>query len=609
MVIAVDDAEPTRPLKTIQFLVDSTPALSTDAVELARWMSERFGAPIGDCVKALLPAYVKNLDEPFYPKNISPAASKLIELNAGQAAAVARMDAMLDARGGVAMLFGVPASGKTEVYFRLIRRALGAGGQVMFLLPEIALTRPFFDSFSASIAAPVALWHSGLTARERRQTWNGVRRGEIQVVVGARSAALLPFKNLRLAVVDEEQDDSFKQDGQSPCYHARDVVIERGRRAGALVVLGSATPSLEAWSMAREGRAEFVELPERVFSSRAPTVRVVAFPDRGAVFSEELLSSLRECLARGEQSILLVNRRGFATLTVCRNCRWIDRCPDCGVAKIAHESEAGFTLTCHRCGKSWPPPQACGQCGAASMRMSGIGTQKVAAALAREIPQARIVRLDGDTAAKARAQAAAFDKFIARGADILVGTKLVAKGYHFPDVTLVGVIDADTMLNMPDFRAGEKTMQMLAQVAGRSGRAEKPGDVVLQTLSPDHDAIRGAVSGDYAAWADAELLARKELRYPPAAALVRVVLSGPDEARVEEAAQEIAKAATAALAQSVEVAGPAPALLRVVRGRHRHHVLFKLAEEKVSELAAAIASVRRPAGVRLSIDVDPHDMM
>ncbi|MEK7383661.1 MAG: primosomal protein N', partial [Elusimicrobiota bacterium] len=344
----------------------------------------RFGAAIGECVKALLPPYVKSLDESalFAAVPAHAAAAPAFVLTPGQAASLARLEHLLaERRHARVVLYGVPASGKTEVYLRLIRRAVQDGGQVLFLLPEIGLTRPFFDEFSAGLGVPVALWHSGLTQRERRRTWLGVRRAQVKVVVGARSACLLPFCDLRLAVLDEEQDESFKQDSNAPYYHARDVALERARSFGALAVLGSATPSIEAWDLARRGEAELLEMPERVSRLERPRVRVIPLPGFGEVLSEELLSKMKERLARREQVILLVNRRGFSTLTTCMKCRWIDRCLDCGVAKISHQAPAGadgrarWTLICHHCGKTWDPPMRCGKCGDPSVRVCGVGTQ------------------------------------------------------------------------------------------------------------------------------------------------------------------------------------------------------------------------------------------
>ncbi|MBI4371737.1 MAG: primosomal protein N' [Elusimicrobia bacterium] len=561
VVLSVFEGEPGRPLKDLEARLDGRPALSAEAVACARFLSRRFGAPIGESVKALLPPYVKSLDEPvaIAPNPGARCRRVPFELTMGQSGALDRLGALLDAHlHARVVLFGVPASGKTEVYLRLIRRAAAESGQALFLVPEITLTTPFFDEFAASLDVPVALWHGRRTPAERRRTWLAVSRGDVKVVVGARSAVLLPFKDLRLVVLDEEQDESFKQDTPAPAYHARDVALERARAFGALAVLGSATPSIEAWDMARCGEAELVAMPQRVGVCARPPVRVLSPARFGEVLSDELAEAVKERLSRREQVILLVNRRGFATLTMCHKCRWIDRCPGCGVAKIQHQSAEGWKLVCHHCGKTWPPPARCGRCGDAAVRVSGVGTQKVAAEVRRRFPGARVLRMDRDTVSKERRhEQKIYDQFLARQADVLVGTKLVAKGFHFPDVTLVGVVDADTMLHMPDFRSSERTMQLLYQVAGRAGRADKPGEVVVQTLSPDHPAVAGAAAGDYAAWADAELASRRDLSYPPASALVRAVIAAKDDAQAAAAASSLAEALRAV--PQADVVGPAPA--------------------------------------------------
>lgn len=619
VILSVFDGEPARPLKALEAALDARPALTPEMLRCAAFMARRFGAPIGECVKAMVPTALKSLEEPaaFAPRAQRPAAAAF-ELTPGQAGAVERLAQLLDAkRAATVLLFGVPASGKTEVYLRLIRRAIAEGGQALFLLPEISLTRPFFDEFAASLGVPVCLWHSLQTPREKRLAWLGVARGEVKVVVGARSACLLPFKDLRLAVLDEEQDESFKQDGQSPCYHARDVALFRSSAFGALAVLGSATPSIEAWDRVRRGEAELLAMPERVSAVPRAPVRMIAPARFGEVLSEELVEMMKVRLARREQVILMVNRRGFATLTMCGKCRWVDRCRDCGVAKISHDAaeseqpelgQARWVLVCHHCGKTWAPPETCGACGDPSVRASGVGTQRVAAEVKRRLPGARVLRMDRDTVSKERKlEERIYDQFRARKADVLVGTKLVAKSFHFPEVTLVGVVDADTMLHMPDFRSSERTMQLLAQVAGRAGRAEKPGEVVLQTLSPDHPAVAGAARGDYAAWADAELLSRRELGYPPASALVRAVISDKDDAKAHAAAAAFAEALKAV--PETDVLGPAPALLKEVRGRFRHQVLVKLPPARVEACLAAARAHSLPSSSRLSLDSDPYDFL
>lgn len=613
-VLSVFEGAPERPLKPLGAVLEDCPALDAQLLDLALWMARRYGAPIGECVKAIVPSFIKpGLKDVGAQPPLAPERAPSFPLTSGQEAAVGTLLKLLAQRkAATALLYGVPASGKTEVYRRLIRAAVEDGGQALFLVPEISLTQPFFDEFAASLGTPVVLWHSKLGVREKRAAWLGLSSGRVKVVVGARSAALLPLPQLRVAVLDEEQDESFKQEGAGPLYHAREVVRHRSERAGALCVLGSATPSLEAWRLAKRGQAELVRIAERVCALPPPTVTVAAMPKHGQVLSEELLAKLRDRLKKREQAILLVNRRGFATLLVCRKCGWVERCERCGVARIQHEApQGGFLLRCHHCEKTGSVPRQCGRCGQAAVFAGGVGTQKVVAELKKALPGARVLRMDRDTMSQeGKQETKIYRRFLDGEADILVGTKLVAKSFHFPEVTLVGVVDADTMLNMPDFRSAERTVQLLAQVAGRSGRAHKAGEVLLQTQRPDHAAILGAARGDYGAFADEELAARRELGYPPHGTLVRLVWTGAAEDTVAAVAREAAEVLRARLADAGhEAVGPAPAVIRLASRKFRWHLLLKVPEE--AELPRALEAVRAlktPSGVRLKVNVDPYDL-
>ncbi len=616
-VLRIFDATPERPLKTIEAVIDPKPVLPAELAGLAQWLSSHYGAPLGECLRAVSPSFVKTRAEAGAAPELAAVAPQgsprpAFELTAAQSQALARLSRMLaSGRHHAALLYGVPASGKTEVYLRLIRQAVMGGGQALFLLPEISLTLPFYDDFIRALGVPVGLWHSRMGLRDKRKAWSALASGEMPVVVGARSAALLPFKNLRLAVLDEEQDPSYKEDGRAPFYHARDVAAERARRSGALLVLGSATPSLEAWSMAAENKAELVALPDRVSSLPRPSVRLIAPPppQEGRVLSEEILDLLKAALQRREQAILLLNRRGFNTLLLCRRCGWVDRCPHCGVAKIRHRSEKGFSLICHHCGRSYDVPFACGQCRSPSLAATGAGTQKVAEDLKARLPGARVLRLDRDTLdGKGLKESRVYEKFLRLDADILVGTQLVAKSFHFPRVTLVGVVDADAMLQMPDFRASERAAQLLCQAAGRSGRAELPGLVAVQTRLPESPALRAALSADYAAFAERELEVRRELGYPPAGGLVRVVLSGPEEGPLWEAARSAVQKIREGLPE-LPVVGPAPAVVRLESKRPRIHFLVKIPRGFDSQrLFLLLRAIKTPSGLRRRVDVDPYDL-
>lgn len=618
MILSVREGSSERKLKLIEDVVDEEPVLTAELMELARWMSRRTCASIGECVKALVPSFI-------HPIAVSPASSGdkiqvaekpgAFELTPGQVAAFAGLHERLKARTfSTALLYGVPASGKTEVYLRLMHEALAMGGQVLYLLPEIALTKPFFEELSRRAGVPTALWHSRLGIRERRSVWMGLRSGEIRVVVGARSACLLPFKDLRLAVIDEEQDESYKQEGQAPLYHARDLVMERARRLGALVVLGSATPSMETMAMVEAGALALFGLPQRV-SGRdlGPKVEVIDKPPRpGSCISEPLLAQIRDRLGRREQVILLINRRGFSNFLLCRKCGWVARCPVCNLAYIHHQAKPGqFDLRCHHCGRQERVPDRCGSCKVIGVAMFGVGTQKIESEIRKLLPGARVLRMDRDTVSKDKPHdSPIYDEFKAGKADILVGTKLAAKGYHFPEVTLVGVVDADTMLLMPDFRCAERTVQLLFQVGGRAGRAEKPGEVLVQSAQPGHYAIQAAARGDYLRFARQELDFRRQLSYPPFSTLIRAIFSGKNEAAVTKAADSASEAWRAAVSGDYcEILGPAPAVYHKLRGRYRYHLLAKVKDEaRLEEVLAKMSQTQAPSGVRIAMNVDPYDL-
>lgn len=632
-LLSVRRAVPERALKAIDSILDAEPFLGPDMLELASWLARRYGAAPGDCHRALLPAFLKHPRKG--PRGLpgagretaggEPVASAAVEasgsgsgapahsLTQGQSAAVSELAGMLRrGRFAAAILFGVPASGKTEVYLRLMREAVSMGGQTLYLLPEISLTYPFFDALRGRAGFPIALWHSRLGTRARRSFWAGVRDGSIRAVIGARSACLLPFKALRLAVVDEEQDESYKQEAPAPCYHAREVVLERARRSGALVLLGSATPSLEAVAAAESGGWPLLRLNERVFQGSGPRVEIVGRPrSRGACLGPELLDRIKDRLGRREQVILLANRRGYSNFALCRKCGWVARCAPCGVAYIHHQEAGGYCLRCHHCGRREDVPRACAKCGEEVLAFSGIGTQRVVSELESMLPGARVLRMDRDSVCKEKGgDSRLYERFRSGQADILVGTKLVAKGYHFPDVTLVGVVDADTMLHMPDFRVAERTVQLLLQAAGRSGRAEKAGEVLLQSAHPSHYALQAVARGDYLRFVRQELEFRKELHYPPFSTLLRAVLSGTPEGAVRDASEALAEFLRRRWpASSAEVLGPSAAVILKARGRFRHHLLLKLKQDGLLEQAlSAFSEFRTPAGVRARLLVDPYDL-
>ena len=492
--------------------------------------------------------------------------------------------------GDVFLLHGVTGSGKTLVYIELLRRVvLEEGRTAIVLVPEIALTPQTVDRFRAVFGDRIAVLHSALSDGERYDEWLALRDGRKQIAVGARSAVFAPLRNLGAIVVDEEHESSYKQ-GESPRYHAREVAIVRARAEGAIVVLGSATPSLESWVNARTGKYALLTLPERVGQATLPKVEVIDRREPAArrraadatdwlrsVVSEPLESALSERLRAGEQSILLLNRRGYASFIQCGECGDVATCPNCSITLTYHRTPE--RLVCHYCQHAEAPRTVCPRCRGVLLRQRGLGTQQVERLLADRFPSARIARMDVDTTSGKWAHAEILDR-VGRGeVDILLGTQMIAKGLDFPNVTLVGVIDADVGINLPDFRASERCFQLLSQVAGRAGRGPKGGRVLIQTRVPDHHAVRCAVAHDYSTFVRQELDGREAPAYPPLVRLANVVFSGTTEAGTEQLATAAASWLQTLLRKrpmdGVRVIGPAPCPVERIKNRWRWHLLIK----------------------------------
>lgn len=541
--------------------------------------------------------------DPFAGAPAAPVAPHA--LNGEQASAAMAIGAALDA--GAArdfLLFGITGSGKTEVYLSALDRCLAAGRGAIVLVPEIALTPQTVARFRGR-CGEVAVLHSGLTDAERHDQWQALRAGRVRVVVGARSALFAPVPRLGLIVVDEEHESSFKQES-TPRYHARDVARERGRLEGAVCVLGSATPSLESWSAARDGEIALLELRERVAGGRLPPVQVVDMrhekPQKGhwLVLSRPLEDALRVALGRGERAILFLNQRGFAPAWHCPRCGGSVKCPRCSVALTYHRWRK--KAMCHACLAEEPPPRECSACGG-PVEMVGVGTERAEDSLRRAFPAARIARMDRDTMVRREDYEELYRSFAAGEHDILLGTQMVAKGLDFPDVTVVGVLNADTALHHADFRASERCFDLIAQVAGRAGRGPKGGRVVVQTWLPDHPAIRAAVKHDFRAFASRELEERAAFGYPPCGRAVRITCEGARADRADRLAEEAAALLRAAArgARGVEVLGPAPHALELLRGRWRRQILVKAPAAGPLAVQAALEQLCQ----REHVTVDP----
>ena len=550
-------------------------------------------------------------DEPRTPREPH------LQLNADQQRALdAILKVISDSRHATLLLHGITGSGKTEVYIRAIDEVIQSGKQAVVLVPEISLT-PQTERRFRSRFDRVAVLHSMQTASERHWQWRRITSGEVQVIVGPRSALFAPVPQLGLIVLDEEHDASFKQDNV-PRYHARDVALQRAQTENIPLVLGSATPSLESWRQVRQGEYELLSLPRRVENRPLPDVAAVDLRNeyrsrggRGAV-SRVLRRAIEVALRDDGQVILLLNRRGHSTAIQCPACGCVVKCPDCDIA-LTHHRE-GDKAICHYCDYRMVSPSRCPECRFEGIRYSGLGTQKLEHEIRRRFPKVPCLRVDSDTMRKAGSHERALDRFRDGEIKILLGTQMIAKGLDFPNVTLVGVINADTALHFPDFRAAERTFQLVTQVAGRTGRGDKGGRVLVQTFSPEHPAIQAALRHDYLRFATRELAAREEHGYPPATRMIRIIARGTRETLAEQFAEQIGERVMGVLAaQKVDarVLGPAAAPVAKLRGRFRFHLL--IIGQPMDGLRAAVREATQPLqapdGVQWVIDVDPQDLL
>jgi primosomal protein N' (replication factor Y) len=509
------------------------------------------------------------------------------------------------------LLDGVPGAGKTEVYFEAIAAALAAGRQVLVLLPEIALTAQWLKRFEDRFGCTPAPWHSGLTSLERRETWRAIAEGRIGVVVGARSALFLPFRELGLIVVDEEHDTSFKQE-DGVCYNARDMAVVRARLVSAPIVLASATPSLESVTNVTSGRYGALHLPARHGGNQLAAISAVDLkrhaPARGRWLSPPVLEAMKKTLAAGEQTLLFLNRRGYAPITLCRGCGKGIECPQCSAWLVEHRFRR--QLVCHHCGYKEPPALACKSCGVADQFVAcGPGVERLAEEAHEFFPGARIELFTSDSLMNREEATAAVERMIAGEIDILIGTQMAAKGHHFPNLTLVAVIDADLGLNGGDLRAAERTFQLLYQVAGRAGRQDRPGRALIQTHAPEHPVMQALVANDRDRFVAAELAGRSTAGMPPHGRLASLIVSGPDPAAVDNVCAAIARRAPQQT--GVTVLGPSVAPMSLLRGRHRRRFLLKTGRDTAVQplLHAWLAQIGLPGSVRLQIDVDPYSFL
>jgi primosomal protein N' (replication factor Y) (superfamily II helicase) len=556
--------------------------------------------------------------DPYANEEIIP--TEPLKLNPEQAVA---LEKIIKGSGKFFLLHGVTGSGKTEIYLQAIARGLEEGKGAIVLVPEISLTPQTVERFKARFSSGplqtlVAVLHSHLSTGERHDEWHKIRQGRAKIVIGARSAIFAPVEPLGLIIVDEEHEHSYKQE-EAPRYHARDVAVVRGQREGATVVLGSATPSLESYHNAKRGKYTLLEMPSRVDDKRMPLVRVLDMRtekskgDKGPpIFSQRLKDAIHHRLEAGEQTILFLNRRGFATSMQCPDCGLVAECPNCSLSLTYHRREQ--TLRCHICGHRGRAPQRCPneKCRSPKIRFHGLGTEKVEDVLRKLFPKANVCRMDSDALKRKDDFRRILGDFRRGKIDILVGTQMIAKGLHFPRVTLVGIVYADTSLHLADFRAGERTFQLLTQVAGRAGRGDVEGEVVVQTFSPVHPAIQFARHHDFKGYFEAEMEFREQLLYPPFTRAALLTIRGRNEDKVKFSADHIKRELETLIPKlpDLVIAGPAPAPLLRAENFYRYQIMLRLGQMSAlsRHLALIDAQLTLPNDITLTIDIDPVNL-
>ncbi|WHX42224.1 primosomal protein N' [Mesobacillus sp. AQ2] len=516
----------------------------------------------------------------------------------------------------VFLLYGVTGSGKTEIYLQSIQEVLRKGKEAIVLVPEISLTPQMVTRFKERFGDLVAVMHSGLSAGEKYDEWRKIQRKEVKVVVGARSAIFAPFENIGIIIIDEEHETSYKQE-ENPRYHARDVAIQRAKTYACPVVLGSATPSLESFARAQKGRYTLLTLPKRMNNQALPEVEIVDMREElrtgnRSMFSVKLFEKIKDRLERKEQTVLFLNKRGHSSFVMCRDCGYVMNCPHCDITLTYHRYNE--QMKCHYCGYEDRVPTICPECNSEHIRYFGTGTQKVEEELLKLIPEARVIRMDVDTTGRKGSHEKLLTAFQEGQADILLGTQMIAKGLDFPNITLVGVLSADTMLNLPDFRSSEKTFQLLTQVSGRAGRHKLPGEVVIQTYTPEHYSVELAGSQDYDRFYQQEMLMRKVHQYPPFYYLSLVTVSHEELMKVVSVTEKIAKFITSRLSKDSVVLGPVASPIPRINDRYRYQCLIKYKKEP--ELSTTLKTIldhyqqeMGSGGLQISVDLNPYILM
>lgn len=631
-VIGFTDKSEIKGLKDIIELNSPHPFFNEDSLSLAKWLSDYYYSFFMNALRTVMPPGTQRDEGRRMPDagkgKRGKGCGKREEARAGAPIKIGEplkptpdqkkaldliFPSIENKKAETILLYGITGSGKTEVYLQAAAHALSQGKSSIILVPEVALTDHLIERFKERFTDHLAVLHSEMTIKERRENWLKVSNGKSKIILGTRSALFSPAQNLGLIVLDEEYETTYKQE-QNPRYHAREVAEFLSKRTGATVVLGSATPSIETFYKAENGEYLKASLPQRIDGRPLPPVRVIDMKkeleggNRG-LLSRELKEKIKETLSAGQQVILFLNRRGFFTFVLCRECGFAIKCPKCSVSLSFHMSDK--KLKCSHCNFSAASPIICPNCRSSSVGYLGVGTQRIEQEVGQVFPEAKIIRIDRDTVGKRGSFEGLFRAFREGKANVLIGTQLVTKGLDVAAVTLVGVVSADTALNLPDFRAGEHTFQLLTQVAGRAGRHNLPGNVIIQTYNPDHYVIKYASAQDYDGFYREEIENRMAHNYPPFCRIINIIISGPDEKKVSEVAGNLQKFIKKRLEEGEDVLGPTEAAIRKLRGSIRHQIVVKgkdISSIRKAVVEAAGKVVLLPK-VRINVDIDPMNML
>ena len=607
-------------IKDILTVIDNEPILSDEMLKLTKWIKDNYFCSWGEAIGATIPGGIKKgrLEIGSRSKSAAEDSEKYPQstphvLMEEQARALKMITESVEKNEFKAyLLHGITASGKTEVYLQAIEEVLKKGKDTIMLVPEISLTPQTVERFVSRFGDRVAVIHSKLTPAKRFLEWKRIKEGRASIVVGARSAIFSPTKSLGLVIVDEEHETTYKQD-DVPRYHARDAALERARLNNCPLILGSATPSLETYYKAKHGEYKLIRLTKRIEERLLPKVKIVDMRmeletrKRAAIFSRVLLDALDKTIKNGKQAMIFLNRRGFSTFINCKKCGLVMKCKRCDTSMVYHFEDK--KLVCHYCDYRAEPPDICPKCKSGYISYFGLGTEKVESEIGHNFPHAVIARMDSDTTKKRGSHDRILGEFKSGAVNLLVGTQMIAKGLDFPEVTLVGVVSADITLNIPDFRASERTFNLLTQVGGRAGRGEDGGEVIIQTYTPSHYAILAAAKHDYDKFYEEEIIARKELLFPPFTNLVKIIVRARNDELASRVASELAEAIKLE-DKDVKLAGPAPAPISRIRGYFRYNILLKDKDRLAmcALLKKVLGSFRKPHGVLVAVDVDPVSM-